>query len=170
MRKNKLIVKYLTIFFFIFILISVLESVLALQAKIEFEGEPSYYFYKEKENKYYYLINVTLKNTGDISSCPIDIKIREGGFDSVCQSDCRGVVFEPGEQKTFSIDWGTGTKGDEIEIVYTASNPADISTYNTGRVTLEIGHTQENTDKGVPGFSLLVLIFSIFTIYFIRKN
>jgi len=170
MKKNKLIIKFLTIFFLILMLISVSESVLSSQAKIEFVKDPSYQFYKEKDNKYFYLISVTLQNTGDVSSCPVDIKIREEGFDSVCPDDCQKVIFEPGEQRTFSIEWGTAAKSDEIEVVYTASSSANVSIYNTGKKTLEIDYNQVDPNRGTPGFNILILIFALLSLIVYKKK
>ena len=160
----------LYLFIFIIILVIWSEPVFASEAKIDFVEDPKYYCYKKTNAGYYYNVTVTLKNTANFSSYPIDIKLREDGRTTIWPPSCRNVIFEPKEQKNFYFDWCTVESYDSFEIVYSASNPNNISNDTSGIKKVDVGYKENNNDNNTPGFSLLILISSIIISIFLKNK
>lgn len=175
MKKKKLLwLIAIILFVFLFLEFFALQ-VAAARTKLTFVEEPSYYCYKKTDvgkGKYYYLINVTIKNSGDVSSYPTDIKLFEDGIATVFPSDCRGVVFEANEQKSFSFDWCTMYSKDTVEIVFSPSNSTNVKLTedNSGSAVVYIGYNPESGDQGLPGFSLLIFIVASVILFMLRKK
>jgi hypothetical protein len=169
LKNNKFILAVIT-FLFVIVLLSSSNNVAASGAKLDFFGNPSYTCYKETDAGYYYYIYVTISNTGDTKSCPIDIKLLEDGYTTVWPNNCRNVTFEPGEQKTFTFDWPTFSANDEVEIKFQANNPLNITADTSGIKTVNVIYKGSNDSQGTPGFVFLGLLISLFVILIIKKK
>jgi len=173
LKNNKFIKIGLSLFCVIFVLFLFSQNVVASGAKLDFVGDPSYTCYKKTDAGYYYYIDVTIVNSGDIESHPIKIGLKENVGDEIYEiwpEDYQEIVFEPGEQKSFTFDWPTTNSIDEVEINFRAYNVSDISEDTTSSKKVSIVYKASNDGEGTPGFVFLVFILSISIIIFIKKK
>ena len=133
----------------------------------------SYSCYKAEFNpsKFYYYINVTLYNSGDEPSIPIDVMIIEDGH-SICPEEFHNVSIDAQEQKTFTFNWCTPFTSKAIDIAYIPSDLDLLPTeYNSGNQSIIITYNLLQQNEQTPGFELAIIISSIiFLFIFFRKN
>ena len=147
------------------------ENVKADNAKLDFTTEPTYMCYKSNEKGYYYKIFVTIENSGDVSSCPMNIRIYEDGMRAATnETSCRGVIFNPNEEKKFTIEWMTPYPEKQIEIKFMPSNSINITKTNVGSTKLNVIYNDENNENNTPGFEICVLLISIILLIYIKKE
>ncbi len=123
----------------------------------------SYYCYKNESNppKFYYYINVSLYNSGDEPSIPMDVMIIEDGH-VICPDHCQNVSIDIHENKIFTFDWCTPLVSKAIEIAYDPSDPETLKNeYNSGSQTIIMEAEESNREESTPGFELAIIIVSI---------
>jgi len=132
----------------------------------------SYYCYKNESNppKFYYYINVSLHNSGDELSIPIDVMIIEDDH-VICPYHCQNVSIDIHENKIFTFDWCTPLASKSIEIVYAPSDPETLKNeYNSGSQSIIMEVEESNQEESTPGFEFTIVIASIVTLYIIFRK
>ncbi len=164
--KNKKIIVLLLLF--------LLSSVLAVNAEalynIEVVDEPTYYLYRQekKPSKFYYYINITLKNTGTENSIPIEVHLYEDEKKTVTCDYCENVVLKPNEEKTFIFDYKTPNYQESVTLKYDPFKDSDLEKdKNSGSIVLNIN--EKKPTENTPGFQILTFITVLFAIIFYKK-
>ncbi len=169
MKFRKIILLLILVSIIVIMLNHYSETVTADDSKLDFSKDPTYELIKAEDNKYYYNVYVSVKNTAEVSSSPIDIRIYEDDRKSSTNTDtCLGVIFGPNEEKDFTIEWSTPYKQRQIEIKYTPSNPDNNTKFNQGSTTLDVIYEPAN-QNGTPGFSLMIFFISIIVLSYFKK-
>ena len=165
----------ISIVFISFFSCFLIENVKAQQADIDFIGEPTYFLTKEviKNDEVIgrsYIINVTLRNSGDLKSEEMTINLTD--IEGFSIHDL--TYFEPGEIKTITFHWSTIILQDQQVILsYFPSAPgADRNQYNSGSKTLIIKVPSEISNESTPGFELIFSFLAIIIVIFVlsKKN
>ena len=175
MKYNRLTLIFLVIICIIFFTNIYSEFIKAkASSDLDFVSKPTYSCYKQESRKYYYHITVEIINNGDEPSDPTDIKIIEDGNSASWPDECHGVVFAPGEQKTFTLDWCTSLSVKSVVIKYMPSDAGTLEDeYNSGSETITISYNPNEDNKESPGFEFMVTLFVmmvIFMIFRMRKS
>ena len=133
----------------------------------------SYCCYKNESNppKFYYYINVSLHNSGDELSIPIDVMIIEDDH-VICPYHCQNVSIDIHENKIFTFDWCTPLASKSIEIAYAPSDPETLKNeYNSGSQSIIMVAEELNQEESTPGFEFAIIIASIVILCIaLRKN
>jgi len=172
MRLGKIVLFLVFVNIFLLVLTPLSKQVSANGAKLDFVEKPTYKCYKTTDAGYYYNVFTTIKNSAAVSSCPIDIRIYENGKASATnESSCLGVIFEPHEEKTFTIQWMTPYQEKQVEMRFIPSDIDNITKYNIGNTTFNVIYNSKSTNSdNTPGFSFLILILIIGIIAIINKK
>jgi len=172
MKPDRIVLILVFVNIFLLVLMPLSKQVSADEAKLDFVGNPTYELYKTNNAGYYYYVYTTIKNSASVSSCPINIRIYEDGRASVTnESSCLGVIFEPNEEKTFTIEWMTPYQEKQIEIRFIPSNIDNITKNNMGNTTFNVIYNSKSTsDDSTPGFSLLIIVLALIIIINMKKR
>ncbi len=144
----------------------------AQSAQITIE-DITYHCYKNTTNptKYNYYINVTLYNSGDAPSLPLDIKLLEDetGTQYILPEHAKNITIQPNDYQTITFDWLTTYPSQQIYISYGPQNP-ELRTPNTaGKQAFTISFNQQPTDDS-PGFELELIILVIISLLIINRK
>jgi hypothetical protein len=147
---------YIACFLF-FVSFYIIAPALAGSADISMP-DISYYCYKtdSSPSKFYYYINVSLHNSGDEPSIPIDVMIIEDEH-VICPDHCKNVSIDIHENKMFTLDWCTSLSSKVIEIAYAPSDPETLKNEHNSGSQLLIMTAEQST----PGFELAIIVVSI---------
>ena len=172
-KNKKLMSTSLVITYFLFFVSPyIVTHVMAEPADISML-DISYYCYKNEPNppKFYYYINVSLHNSGDEPSMPIDVMIVEDDH-VICPYHCQNVSIDIHENKIFTFDWCTPLASKAIDIAYAPSDPeASKNEYNSGLQTIIMASESSNREESTPAFEFVILITSIVILCIaLRKN
>ena len=118
----------------------------------------------------YYNISITLHNSGNIISDNITVELAD---EDKLQNLTKEYSIKPGEDKTYTFSdhplMGSGEH--TLYINYYATDMDKRNAGNTGSTTFIINEKSNNdNDKGIPGFELVFLITSIILIFLINKK
>ena len=162
-KTKKLILTSLIVTYFLFFVSPHISTpALAEPADVSML-DVSYYCYKtdSSPSKFYYYINVSIHNSGDEPSIPIDVMIIEDEH-IICPDYCKNVSIDIHENKIFTFDWCTPSASKAIEIAFAPSDPEILKNqHNSGSQSLMIMAEQSNQEESTPGFELVTIVVSI---------
>jgi hypothetical protein len=121
-----------------------------------------------------YKITALLRNTGDIESTNITVKLKEPqpGINASLAMQPESYPLKPNEEKTFVFEnWPTSLSGDVLlNISFRPTSPNVLETSeNSGFYvyTLHIGNS--NTTTSTPGFEVLIVLLAILSLLLIKQ-
>ena len=174
MRYKIAIIISLFFLFSTFFICAFSETVSAV-AKIELLEDPTYdlYFSSEHPSVYRYYINLTLYNSGDENTEPINIRLFENDKASLApEGIVNSTTIKVGEKLNITFNWVTAQSYETVEIKW---YPSDLKSKsdrtNSGNVTLDISSVPIENEEGIPGFEFVsVIIVLLFTLILIKNR
>jgi hypothetical protein len=121
----------------------------------------------------YFKINITLYNSGNITSEDITVSIWDEN--DGLQTHRNGTI-PPGKSLPFVFgennDWMVVGLGEHnVNIIFSPTNESRKTQYNSGSSTLIISTDDTINDNSSPGFEIILIVISIVSLmFFKRKN